>query len=503
MVGLRCLNCGGDTAAVNKSGNNNTSDHQRPRDPPHVVRQHRTNHVSNANHVSNSKTASVEVHLATLRSLWNAYDQNKSDYDALLQILKMRIQLGIEVETLSTVADTLSESEKRLYEEAQDELSTSSSRLAAVIEMMEAEVARFESEFLRIQDSFDSNRTELDAETSAIIYSDLQNLKLELSVYSKKWKSVMEPVLVDRLQKVEQFVTGFDKTIKDHLFSEKWDEPASSLAPVSSKTTKRYGIVRSSTLQFKSRQRTENASPFEAETFEQYQKALKKQQSKRASDKNAQPASAASSMRRTSTLRMLAALVTSNEPEQHTAQSRATETHPESHEQQPELQPAASFSSALYKTMNKRQGSVIDVGRFLTVSRVRGDGRCLFRSVARGRAFAMGLRDQWDENMERMEADRLRFRCIEELRQHRELLLTFCVIEGDFEKYCRRMSNPRTFGGEPELLMLALVLHCPIAVYLRKAPSFQQIQVYGRQFTAEPLYILYSDGIHYDCLLQR
>jgi len=51
--------------------------------------------------------------------------------------------------------------------------------------------------------------------------------------------------------------------------------------------------------------------------------------------------------------------------------------------------------------------------------------------------------------------------------------------------------------------MLALVLHRPIAVYIRQpqAGAFTQIQVYGRQYQADPLYILYSDGIHYDCLV--
>lgn len=56
--------------------------------------------------------------------------------------------------------------------------------------------------------------------------------------------------------------------------------------------------------------------------------------------------------------------------------------------------------------------------------------------------------------------------------------------------------------------MAALLLHCPIAVYVRQRGSgppgtgpLRQIQVYGRQYATIPLYLLYSDGVHYDALL--
>jgi len=146
---------------------------------------------------------------------------------------------------------------------------------------------------------------------------------------------------------------------------------------------------------------------------------------------------------------------------------------------QPGLVPAASFSAQLYQTVNRRDGEVQDVGKELVVSRVRGDGRCLFRSVARGQHYlvnAAGLRD-WNENKERSEADRLRGKVVAELRKHRELLISFCVVDGEFNRYCQIMSDPKTFGGEPELLMLALIVHTPISVYLSSRSGYSQIQV--------------------------
>lgn len=159
-----------------------------------------------------------------------------------------------------------------------------------------------------------------------------------------------------------------------------------------------------------------------------------------------------------------------------------------------------SFASTLYQTRHARVESITDAGVFLRRSNVRGDGRCLFRALSRCRAVSKG-RAIPGERVEREEADRLRERAVAELIKQRELLDRFFVIEGDFGQYLKKMSHPRTYGGEPELLMLAKVLHVPIAVYILKGNSYRQIQVYGKQYRGEPLRILYSDGIHYDALL--
>lgn len=159
-----------------------------------------------------------------------------------------------------------------------------------------------------------------------------------------------------------------------------------------------------------------------------------------------------------------------------------------------------SFASTLYHTRHERVDSISDVGVFLQRSNVRGDGRCLFRALARCRAVARG-KSIPAERAEREEADHLRERAVAELIKYRELLARFFVIEGNFAQYTKKMSHPRTYGGEPELLMLAKILHVPIAVYISKNGSYRQIQVYGKQYRGDPLRILYSDGVHYDALL--
>lgn len=159
-----------------------------------------------------------------------------------------------------------------------------------------------------------------------------------------------------------------------------------------------------------------------------------------------------------------------------------------------------SFASTLYHTNNARVDAISDAGVMLHPSVVRGDGRCLFRAIARCRYVARASPIP-SERVEREEADALRLRAVAELKKHRELLARFFVIEGNFAQYVRKMSHPRTYGGEPELLVLAKLLHVPIAVYIVKGERYRQIQVYGKQYRGDPLRILYSDGIHYDALL--
>ena len=164
--------------------------------------------------------------------------------------------------------------------------------------------------------------------------------------------------------------------------------------------------------------------------------------------------------------------------------------------------PNISLSSALRKINKERVEAVSDGELVLRRSKVRGDGRCLFRSVVRARAAQRGGPLPLEQT-EREEADKLRARTVKELRGHKKLLQRLHVIEGKFGRYLKRMSQPRAHGGEPELLMLAKILHTPIAVYIMAGRLLRRIQLYGKQYTGVPIRVLYSDCIHYDALLNH
>lgn len=160
----------------------------------------------------------------------------------------------------------------------------------------------------------------------------------------------------------------------------------------------------------------------------------------------------------------------------------------------------ASFSATLYHTDNARKDAISDAGVMLTSSKIVGDGRCLFRSIARGRAVAKGEPIP-KLHAEKKAADRLRARAVDELRRNKALLMRFYVIEDNFENYCERMSAPKTYAGEPELLMLAKILRTPIAVYLMLNGMYRRIQLYGKQYQGEPIRIRYCNATHYDSLI--
>lgn len=145
----------------------------------------------------------------------------------------------------------------------------------------------------------------------------------------------------------------------------------------------------------------------------------------------------------------------------------------------------------------------------LRVVPVRGDGRCLYRAIAKNLASSDGRR--LSENLERADADALRdiaWReiCVERRREFRSRQ----VIEGSLSAYCANMRNPRFYAGEAEMLALADVLKRPIMVYLRTAQGqLRNIVTYGEEYgkgkrsTRRTIRVLYINGNHYDALLPR
>ena len=157
---------------------------------------------------------------------------------------------------------------------------------------------------------------------------------------------------------------------------------------------------------------------------------------------------------------------------------------------------------------------------FYKVVRVRGDGRCMFRSLAIGLAHVTGRNLSSTE--EETEADQLRLAVAESLcrspekRKKFDLATTAISFEMPIETYCRRILTPQFWGGEPELLVLAEILRRPIIVYIpaakaRNAASqsgFVPIQTYGADFAVtkkgnvrKPVRLLYNGENHYDVLI--
>ncbi|BAT96416.1 hypothetical protein VIGAN_08335400 [Vigna angularis var. angularis] len=131
---------------------------------------------------------------------------------------------------------------------------------------------------------------------------------------------------------------------------------------------------------------------------------------------------------------------------------------------------------------------------------IPGDGRCLFRSVARGACLRSG-KPPPSESIQRELADDLRARVADEFVKRREETEWF--IEGDFDTYISHIRKPHVWGGEPELFIASHVLQMPITVYMydKEAGGLISIAEYGQEYGKEnPIRVLYHGFGHYDAL---
>lgn len=151
----------------------------------------------------------------------------------------------------------------------------------------------------------------------------------------------------------------------------------------------------------------------------------------------------------------------------------------------------------------------LPVGRARVLS-IRGDGRCLFRSIARSLALAAGR--PLPEKLEVGDADALRALAWKEMCVVRKReFVDRMIVEGNMDAYCSALRRPEFFAGEAEMLALADVLRVPIAVYLREGGGaggrFRKIAEYGAEWgkvakgaPKTPVRVLYNGYNHYDAL---
>lgn len=143
----------------------------------------------------------------------------------------------------------------------------------------------------------------------------------------------------------------------------------------------------------------------------------------------------------------------------------------------------------------------------LRVLQIRGDGRCLYRSIARAIAHAEGR--TLSERLEREDADALRSiawkaMCVDRRKEFEQRN----IVEGSMETYCSEMRSPTFFAGEAEMLALSDALRLPIAVFLRdRHGKFRNIMTYGEKHASlrktgpKVVRVLYNGTNHYSAVV--
>lgn len=140
-------------------------------------------------------------------------------------------------------------------------------------------------------------------------------------------------------------------------------------------------------------------------------------------------------------------------------------------------------------------------------SRVKGDGRCMFRSIVRCIAIDQGI-STLPESVERTSADFLRQVAVRAIIQNRAYIEDASMVEGkSFEQYVRDISRTHSYGGEPELLMLSRVFNLSIHIYLddENRDSYRVITSYGTATSPrQTVRLLFNPtSEHYDALLLK
>ena len=152
--------------------------------------------------------------------------------------------------------------------------------------------------------------------------------------------------------------------------------------------------------------------------------------------------------------------------------------------------------------------SEVKLGQQVRLQRIQiaGDGRCLFRSIARAMAVIDNPWEPMSAEQEKQKADALRALAHKTISVDRKTWFeSKGVIEGNFKEYCRQMKEPHFFGGEAELVALSGSLQRAITVFMPDMQGgFRSIAEYGTEHSGNGklIRVLYNGKNHYDCLIK-
>ena len=121
---------------------------------------------------------------------------------------------------------------------------------------------------------------------------------------------------------------------------------------------------------------------------------------------------------------------------------------------------------------------------------IEGDGHCLFRSIY------FGLKEEKAsiENVYKM-----RRAVCNHIGKKWQTYQPFLVEFENFQEYEKKMMR-NMWGGEPEIHALVQLLKCTIKVY---DVRFKKWIKYKHRNSLKTIYLRYSGGNHYDCILKK
>jgi len=125
----------------------------------------------------------------------------------------------------------------------------------------------------------------------------------------------------------------------------------------------------------------------------------------------------------------------------------------------------------------------------LCLRKVERDGNCMFTS------WSVQLYGNEDRHAE------LRQRAVEYLKKHREEYEAFLEDGEKFERYCERMAESGTWGGQMELQMLGALFGCNVLLHQIKDGKPHHTELKTVEEDKPCLQLAYLGGEHYDSVV--
>jgi len=124
-----------------------------------------------------------------------------------------------------------------------------------------------------------------------------------------------------------------------------------------------------------------------------------------------------------------------------------------------------------------------NIGYYIIV--VRGDGNCLFRSVA--------------EQLEGNEDNYVKYRekCIDYMKNNKEVFVPFLEDSISIDEYIEKISKDGEWGGNLEIYALSMALEVNFCIYIPDKPCSV---VKNWENPKRNIFLIYHDGKHYNSL---
>lgn len=126
----------------------------------------------------------------------------------------------------------------------------------------------------------------------------------------------------------------------------------------------------------------------------------------------------------------------------------------------------------------------------LEIKEQKGDGNCLFRSVA--------LQVYGDSNCH----VEVRKNCMDYIEREREYFQPFLPMDEDFEAYINRKRQDKVHGNNPELQALSEIYNRPIEIFCPENGG-EPINIFQSELKTNdlPIRLSYEDGNHYNAII--